>query len=54
MNVDELFCAVDNFCQVFIPAWQRRQLSSGERKRQRDRRLTASELMTIIIHFHHQ
>lgn len=52
MNVDELFCAVDDFCQDFIPDWQRRQLSSGERKRCRDGRLTPSEIMTIIIHFH--
>lgn len=28
------------------------KLSSGERQRQRDCRLTASEMMTIIIHFH--
>lgn len=52
MSEDELFCAIDDFCQVFIPDWQRQQLSSGERKRHRDCRLTSSEMMTLIIHFH--
>jgi len=52
MSVDELFCEIDDFCQIFIPDWQRRQLSSGERQRQRDCRLTPSEIMTILIHFH--
>lgn len=52
MSVEELCGAIDDFCQVFIPDWQRRQLSSGERKRRRDGRLTPSEIMTIIIHFH--
>lgn len=52
MSVEELFCEVDDFCQVFILDWQRQQLSSGERKRRRDCRLTPSEMMTIIVYFH--
>jgi len=47
-----LFCDIDNFCQLFLPAWHRQLLSSGERKRRRATGLCASELMTILVHFH--
>lgn len=52
MSIEELFCEVDDFCEQFLPDWQRRQLGGGERKRLRSGRLTVSEIMTIIIHFH--
>jgi transposase len=48
----ELFCDVDDFCQLFEPLWNRQQLESGEKKRQRARSLTISEIMTILIAFH--
>ena len=47
-----LFCDIDNFCQLFLPACHRQLLSSGERKRRRATGLCASELMTILVHFH--
>ena len=47
-----LFCDIDNFCQLFLPAWHRQLLSSGERKRRRATGLCASELMTILVPFH--
>ena len=31
----DLFCHVDDFCQAFLPQWQKWQLESGERKRNR-------------------
>ena len=52
MSLEALFCDVDDFCQAFLPDWQRQQLSSGERQRQRSTRLAVSEVMTILIHFH--
>lgn len=52
MSVIELFCAVDDFCQEFEPKWKQSQLESGLRKRKRKSRLTLSEVMTIVIHFH--
>ena len=52
MSLEALFCDVDDFCQAFLPDWQRQQLRTGERQRQRTSRLTVSEMMTIIIHFH--
>jgi transposase len=48
----ELFCDVDDFCQTFEPLWNQQQLESGEKKRQRNRSLTNSEIMTILIAFH--
>lgn len=47
-----LFCHVDDFCQVFLPVWQKQLLASGARRRQRQRSLAMSEIMTILIHFH--
>jgi hypothetical protein len=52
MNLEELFCDVDDFCQLYLPDWHRQLLSSGERKRQRASRLAISEIMTILIAFH--
>ncbi len=47
-----LFCDVDDFCKEFLPAWNRQQLASGQKQRQRARSLTISEIMTILIAFH--
>lgn len=52
MSIECLFCNVDDFCQVFLPTWHRQLLSDGTRQRQRPSRLTVSEIMTILIHFH--
>jgi hypothetical protein len=52
MSLDDWFCDVDDFCRQFLPHWQRQQLQHGERQRRRGCRLTLSEIMTILIHFH--
>ena len=52
MSLLELFCHVDDFCQTFLPLWQREQLASGVRQRQRARGLSLSEVMTLLILFH--
>lgn len=48
----ELFCDVDDFCQAFLPVWEKQMLSSGLIQRQRERSLSMSEVMTILIAFH--
>jgi hypothetical protein len=48
----ELFCHVDDFCKAFTPVWEQHMLRSGAVQRRRDRRLSLSEIMTILIHFH--
>ena len=52
MDFTELFCDVDDFCKVFQPLLEKRQIASGERRRQRRARLSLSEQMTIVIAFH--
>lgn len=47
-----LFCLVDDFCQLFMPEWNKQMLSSGLKKRNKPCRLSVSEIMTLFIHFH--
>ena len=49
----EVFCDVDDFCQPFEPGWRQHLIASGRLQRQRARRLSLSEGMTILIVFHH-
>lgn len=48
----ELFCDVDDFCQIFIPLWEQQCLENGTRRRRRSCRMSPSEIMTILIAFH--
>jgi hypothetical protein len=48
----ELFCDIDDFCQDFMPIFERNIVESGIIKRRRARSLAVSEVMTILIHFH--
>ena len=52
MNLVELFCHVDDFCQAFEAEWIRHQLTTGRRRRRRAGRLCLSEIMTLLIWFH--
>ena len=52
MSLEDLFCDVDDFCQAFLPSWHRQLLTEGTRQRRRTSRLSLSEIMTILIHFH--
>lgn len=47
-----LFCEIDDFCRIFLPLWHIKLLQAGVMKRVREPRLSTSEMMTIIIHFH--
>ena len=51
MSVLEVFCDVDDFMLGFAPQWKTAQLAAGK-QRERVGRLCASEVMTILIHFH--
>ena len=48
----ELFVSVDDFCQVFLPFWERKLMADGSKKRRRAGEMSISEIMTILIHFH--
>ena len=51
-SLEELFCSVDDFCQRFEPQWERQLLGNGLQRCKRERSLTLSETMTILIAFH--
>jgi hypothetical protein len=52
MKLTQLFCDVDDFCQTFIPAWQEKQLTNGDRKRNRAHRMSYSEMITLLVSYH--
>lgn len=52
MDILPLFFEVDEFCRVFEPLWRKRLFADGLRKRDRQRRLSLSEVMTILVLFH--
>ena len=51
-SLTELFCDVDDFCKDFLPVWENQLISTGQKQRRRERSLTTSEIMTILIAFH--
>ena len=51
MSILELFCHVDDFCQ-WMATWENAKLLGVARKRGPAPRLSLSEVMTILIHFH--
>jgi hypothetical protein len=52
MSLLALFCAVDDFWQVFAPPWRQALLAAGASQRICEGDLSPSEVMTILIHFH--
>lgn len=52
LSLEELFCSVDDFCQIFEPRWEHQLLSHNLQRRKRRRILYLSEIMTIMIGFH--
>jgi len=53
VDLDVLFCSVDDFCLVAEPLLRQRLLEDGLCRRNRKGRMAASEIMTIVIAFHH-
>lgn len=52
MDILTLFFDIDEFCKLFEPLWKRHLLESESRKRNRERSLSLSEVMTILVLFH--
>ena len=50
--LEELFCSIDDFCLGFEADWKKRLIQNGSHRRLRRRRLSLSEIMTILISFH--
>ena len=54
LSLEALFCTIDDFCQDFEAQWTQRLLSDGLRQRQRNRSMSLSEIITILVMFHQQ
>ena len=52
MCLTTMFCNIDDFCMEFEPYFNRFLIESKSRRRIRKRRLSLSEIMTILIMFH--
>jgi hypothetical protein len=52
MELVALFYLIDEFCQEFEPKWKAERVASGLSRRNRSCRLSLSEILTIIVHFH--
>lgn len=53
MPILQLFFDCDEFCLTFLPSFAAQQLSDGKKHRQCQSSLSTSEVMTIVILFHH-
>ena len=54
MNLLELFCHVDDFCQTLKVQKPEKALPNNKKTRERPLSMTASEIMTILINFHQE
>lgn len=52
MDLTLLFCDVDDFCKDFFLSNQTKNIEDGKHYRNRKKRLSSSEIMTILIYFH--
>jgi hypothetical protein len=52
MELVALFYLIDEFCKEFEPAWRKQRIISGVAQRNRPYRMSLSEILTIIVHFH--
>jgi len=52
MDITERFCDIDDFCEVFMPAWLASLLPEGKKKRAKKFVMAPSEVMIILILFH--
>lgn len=51
-NLIELFCVVDDFCKDFMPEFEYYLLQATSKARRTSCKMSMSEIMTIVIHFH--
>jgi Transposase DDE domain len=51
VDIVALFCDLDDFYQAFAPGWQKHLLPAPGRHRRRACRLSASEIMTLLVAF---
>ena len=52
MILTKLFVEIDDFMKIYEPNLNIELIGDGKRQRQRDTRLSLSEIMTIVVYFH--
>lgn len=52
MELVALFYLIDEFCQEFEPSWRAQRVASGFAQRNKPCRMSLSEILTVIVHFH--
>lgn len=52
MEIETLFCQLDDFCQAFAPIFECHLLPQKVVKRKRKSQLCLSEVATIVVYFH--
>lgn len=52
MEIIAMFSEIDDFCLEFEAQYNKRLLEGGEKERNKERRLSISEIMTIMVWFH--
>ncbi|MBD0302351.1 MAG: IS982 family transposase, partial [Tolypothrix sp. T3-bin4] len=53
MELEKLFCEIDDFCVIFEENFKSKVIASQKQQRQKKSQLCLSEVMTIIVYFHH-
>ena len=51
--LEEIYCAIDDFCKYFEREHSKRLLPNSQRKRNRLCQMSLSEIMTILVMFHY-
>jgi hypothetical protein len=52
LDILTLFFDIDEFCKEFEPIWKQHLLAENQKRRNRERSLSLSEVMTILVLFH--
>jgi len=52
LDLTELFCKIDDFCQAFEYSIPTKTITNGKKQRKRSCGLSVSEMMTIVIAYH--
>jgi hypothetical protein len=51
-KITEIFCSIDDFTQVFEPAFKKNIISTGKKTRNRKFKMSKGEILTITVLFH--
>ena len=52
LDLDFIYCFVDDFCKDFMPKWEQNLIGTGLKKRNKPSSMSWGEIMTIMILFH--